>query len=95
MSRAVNIDIDTEIKAIENGECGMCRVGATHKDKIECNATHQKRFDMKYCSKCEHMWCKNFFSECPICKANKHNKTEIEKLGVFNMSVKKNIFEGD
>ena len=72
--RAISIDIETELKAIKNGECGSCRIGATHISTVECNATHQKRFPMKHCEVCEIMYCSDWFKECPECKPDKNIK---------------------
>lgn len=33
MSRVINIDIDEELKAMQEGQYGICRIGATHKKK--------------------------------------------------------------
>lgn len=70
MSRAINIDIDEELKAMKEGQCGMCRIGATHKRNPDCINTPESKYVMRDCEVCGHRFCVDFFSECPICKNN-------------------------
>lgn len=66
MGRAIRIDIEQELAAISNGECGACRVGGTHKKSIECyNPGTYKA--MVHCVMCGHMFCVDYFVTCPVC----------------------------
>ena len=59
------IDMDVEIEAIKRGECGMCRVTGTHIKSHSCENT--PAFEkMKVC-KNNHVYCKDWFTKCPIC----------------------------
>ena len=74
MNRVINIDIDEELEAMKNGQCGMCRIGATHKRNPDCIMTPDGKYPMVCCLECLTMWCTDFFNECPICKQNKKEK---------------------
>lgn len=55
MSVAVRIDLEAELAAIERGECGGCRVLATHKFSDVCSKT-ENFYKMTCCAVCDTMY---------------------------------------
>ena len=68
MDYAININIVEELLAISRGECGHCRVGATHKHNKCCEKTEYKENyqDMVHCEKCNTMYPAQL-KKCPMC----------------------------
>lgn len=66
---ALRIDIETELKAINEGQCGLCRTGCTHEVNSACNdlAFHKNYWSMYYCKKCGHLSAISHFKDCPVC----------------------------
>lgn len=76
MGYAIRIDIETELKAIEAGECGGCRVGITHKATDRCAGTPlRERWKMQDCDRCGESYAGVNFSGCPIC----HDPDKVRK----------------
>lgn len=64
---AISINIEKELLAIDEGQCGSCRLGLTHKPNKPCyNLKFQKKYKkMQYCNKCNHLYYR--FDKCPVC----------------------------
>ena len=70
MNRAIRIDIDTELEAMSQGQCGACRTGGTHKRTEDCSKPEFKEHyaQMVYCVICEHLYNRAWNKTCPICE---------------------------
>jgi len=64
---AIRIDIETELKAIDNGECAGCRIGFTHPISKACYLQLKSYKKMKHCTKCNEMYLTKAFKHCPVC----------------------------
>jgi hypothetical protein len=66
------IDIEKELKAMSEGQCGCCRIGSTHYFNESCSKTPlRRRWVMLNCEKCGHTYSSVLFTECPICNLRK------------------------
>jgi hypothetical protein len=65
MARAIRIDIEKELEAINRGECPACRMGSTHKLSKACEQTPAYK-RLALCDQ-EHIYDPNYFSGCPLC----------------------------
>ena len=66
MGKAIKIDIETELNAINSGQCGSCRLGLTHQPTESCYKFRENYAPMNYCSRCNHLSSIKF-EYCPIC----------------------------
>ena len=66
MITAVKIDIEEEMKAIAEGQCGLCRLGATHVFTEACKLPFPAYKNMKL-EECGHAYSTIDFAECPFC----------------------------
>ena len=64
---AMRIDIETELNAINSGQCGSCRLGLTHQPSEPCYKYQDNYAKMNHCPKCNHLYSSIIFSHCPIC----------------------------
>ena len=68
----IRIDIETELKAIDAGECGSCRVGLTHRPDKSCYTKSANYKRMGYCGKCNYLFNLDIFKVCPVHKGKKN-----------------------
>ena len=63
------VDIDEELAAIHRGECGLCRLGATHAINNKCRST----VSFSRLKECKHGHVYNplWFKDCPECRTEK------------------------
>ena len=65
LARATRIDIEEELEAIKRGECGHCRIGATHPINKCCRDT-PAFVKLVVCPE-KHVYNPMFFTGCPLC----------------------------
>lgn len=71
----IRIDTEVELKAIENGECGLCRLGATHEPNSTCKTTPlYKTYQMTLCTSCNYQYSALKFIACPMCNEDVRRK---------------------
>ena len=71
MGRAIGIDIETELEAIEQGQCGGCRIGSTHWRTAACSNPQGLKAHvpfMTYCNTHKLMYNPTWMIECPDCR---------------------------
>ena len=71
---AIRIDIQTELQAINDGQCGSCRLGATHQPTEACYKHTENYATMEHCGKCNYLYNKNEFAQCPVCENLKEHE---------------------
>ena len=67
--RATKIDIEVELEAMKRGECGNCRIQASHNLNVSCSGTPMFK-TMKVCD-ADHVYNPGWFNYCPLCGGDK------------------------
>ena len=64
------VDIETELKAMAEGQCPLCRIGGTHIRTKKCYDIRFKKFylKMEFCQNCNYLYDERKFEKCPMCK---------------------------
>ena len=68
MGKAIRINTGEELKAIRAGQCGFCRVGATHQPTKQCYKFKEHYVKMIHCNKCGCLYSAAWFDVCPMCQ---------------------------